>query len=33
VSVKAKLGSKNEFDAVSQQLDAIIKVIEKELIP
>ena len=33
VSVKAKLGSKNEFDAVSQQLDAIINVIEKELIP
>ncbi len=33
VSVKAKLGSKNEFDAVSQQLDTIINVIEKELIP
>jgi phosphoglucomutase len=33
VSVKAKLGSKDEFDAVSQQLDIIINVIEKELIP
>ncbi|MCA6381676.1 MAG: phospho-sugar mutase [Cytophagales bacterium] len=33
VSVKAKLGSKDEFDAVSQQLDTIINVIEKELIP
>jgi phosphoglucomutase len=33
VSVKTKLGSKNEFDAVSQQLDTIINVIEKELIP
>ena len=33
VSVKTKLGSKDEFDAVSQQLDTIINVIEKELIP
>jgi phosphoglucomutase len=33
VSVKAKLGSKGEFEAVSQQLDTTINVIEKELIP
>jgi phosphoglucomutase len=33
VSVKAKLGSKGEFDAVSQQLNTTINVIEKELIP
>ncbi|MCX8491167.1 MAG: phospho-sugar mutase [Cyclobacteriaceae bacterium] len=33
VSVKAKLASKNQFDAMSQKLDAVINAIEKELVP